>query len=152
TIDNDLPTGVAAGPAYGQPGQIITLGGTVSDPTPYISDVQVSVGNGAWQEAPFAQPVNNFGATQGLAYDWKATNHDGSHTFRVRGVDAVGHVGNPSAPTTIIVDGVLPGATSLNTGNPVFRAAAGDNGSFLVPLQGNATDDRSGVDYVEVLM
>ncbi|NUM44642.1 MAG: hypothetical protein HUU38_08030, partial [Anaerolineales bacterium] len=152
TIDNDLPLAEGSGPFYIQPGQTIILGGTSSDPTSYITAVEVSVDNGNWVTASFLPPQTKTGSEQAWAYAWTAPEEDGNHSFRVRATDAVGWVGNPSAPNPILVDGIAPNGTPTDPGNPVVRAAAGENGAFLVPLDGAATDDRAGIDFVEVLM
>lgn len=54
-----------------------------------ISAVQVSVDSGAWQDAELSAPVNTDLWRQWV-WQWDAT--PGSHTLRVRAVDAGGHV------------------------------------------------------------
>ena len=80
TIDNDLPTAQAAGPQYIQPGQTLVFGGTVSDPTSYLTRAQVSVDNGAWNDAGLDAPVSTAGGSQGWAFAWTAPNVDGDHS------------------------------------------------------------------------
>ncbi len=151
TVDNDLPTASITSPtAYLQPNDSLVVGGTASDPTSYITSVEVSIDGGAWQPASFAAPISTRGSTQGWAYTYSAPSTDGTHLLRSRTTDAVGIVSPQSAPMTIHVDSVPP-TLARNTSTDVnSRAIAGTNNRWLVPLSGTVSDDRAGVDYVDV--
>jgi hypothetical protein len=155
-VDAGAPASAAGGygdGAYVTGNTIHTIGGFASD-TPAgagsgVARVEVSINNGAWEQAAGAET---------WAYNLAVA--EGAYTVRSRAVDAVGNEETPGAGITFIADGTPPvltiqamGATPIVPG----RTATGD---WSVTLTGTAGDpaagDRpgSGVDptSVEVLL
>ncbi|MFZ9018180.1 MAG: hypothetical protein ACO23O_14430, partial [Ilumatobacteraceae bacterium] len=109
------------------------IGGTATDGAGSgIGRVEVSVNGGEWV------------AADGLeAWVAPLVVIDGEYSIRTRAVDRVGNVGEPSAPTVLVVDGAAP-AVSMDPLDDVV-APTGAGGRRAVSLSGTVTDDASGL-------
>ncbi|MCB0189949.1 MAG: hypothetical protein KDE31_37015, partial [Caldilineaceae bacterium] len=139
TIDSDLPNlpALTQG-AFVQPDRTVIIGGTASDPTSYVAQVDVNVDGSGFTPATgtglWAFPVDIPGGA------------NGGIPIAVRATDAVNN--SNAANFDLTVDGVAPDVTvNLNPGElrQVRRNAAGD---WTLALSGTATDNLAGVGSV----
>ncbi len=141
TIDSDQPAipALTAG-SFVQPGYTVIIGGTASDPTSYVSRVDVQVGAGAFAAATGASA---------WAFPVDIPNTPtGSVPITVRAADAVNNT--RSANFNLTIDGVAPAlAVDLSAGaqRRVQRNADGD---WTLSLSGTAADALAGIDSVTV--
>ncbi|NJK82171.1 MAG: hypothetical protein HC914_20885, partial [Chloroflexaceae bacterium] len=151
TIDADLPTATVDSVREGAylplpQGGTLILGGSASDRTSQIDRVEVSLSGGPFEAATGAE-----------AWSYALALTEGVHQLRSRAIDVVGHVGNPSAPRTFLVDGTPPQVTFDAPADPI-GAVQNRVGDWLIDLSGSATDPTidgspgSGVQLVEVLL
>src|SRR5262249_54207715 len=136
TIAGGRPTSSDGGLSNGQyiqGNQIQTIGGSASDPTSYITGVDVNVNNGGWQPASGA-------AT--WAYNLAVT--EGTYTIQSRATDVVGNVETPTTGITVTADATPPhltlGPPSTRPIKPTRKAA----GQWVVALSGTASDPAIG--------
>ncbi|MCE7989828.1 MAG: hypothetical protein DYG89_52445, partial [Caldilinea sp. CFX5] len=139
TVDNDQPTASVTSVSNNQTVQggsstaprIQLIGGTASDPTSTIAQVEVSVNNGPWQVANGAE-----------SWTFALSLTDGVYQIRTRATDAVGNVGAPSTAMTLNADGTAP-QMSIDLEHPkkFFRRA--DRGIYVV-LEGVIQERGSG--------
>ena len=150
SIDNDRPTSQLTSSQYVQAGGFRTIGGTATDPTSYVTGVEVQVvgqtgfaaatGAGAW------------------AYVWQVPNDNRQVQIQSRATDAVGFVENPPASTTVLVDATPPNLTTGQPGNPILPAKRDAEYRWTLALNGTVNDPTivgqpgSGVQAVEVLV
>ncbi len=152
-VDNDKPTTTISGGQYLQPGQSLVLSGVATDTTSYMTAVSRSASTTApGRRPPSIRRSHPTAPLRAGRSRWVAPSSDGIYTIRARSTDAVGNVGDPSTPLTVIVDSVLPEVTTDITGNPSVRAAAGPDQQWLIALSGTATDNSAGVDHVEAMI
>jgi hypothetical protein len=142
TIDNDDPDAPLLTLGYFvQPDTHVVIGGTASDPTSYIAQVEVSVDGGAFSPAAGASA---------WAFTVAIPNAPSGSTIPivVRATDAVGHT--RSANFSLTIDGAAPTATvDLAPGSirTLRRNAAGD---WTLTLSGTANDALAGIGSVTV--
>ena len=136
TIDADKPESTIEGLSnnqYIQGKQILTIGGSAEDTTSYVTGVEASINNGAWQAASGA-------AT--WAYNLALT--EGAYTIKSRATDVAGNVETPGAGITVIADATAPqltlGALSAKPIKPTRNA----NGQWTIALSGTASDPAIG--------
>ncbi|MFZ0546257.1 MAG: LamG-like jellyroll fold domain-containing protein, partial [Candidatus Promineifilaceae bacterium] len=149
-IDGDLPTALVLSPSadeYVTGLSALQISGSASDPTSYVTAVEVQIDGGAWQSAS---------GTESWSYTIPAgTLGNGLHSIGARATDTVGHTGNTSS-IEFIVDDSAPNV-DISTQGPI-RPFLDDQGRWLVSLGGTAADGTvgtqagSGLISVEVLM
>ena len=152
TIDADAPASAVTSPAnltYLQAGSTFIIGGNASDPTSYISSVEVSADGGAWQPAEGAEA---------WAYAYAVPSAEGQHTLLSRATDAVGNVESAAGSIAIISDGTPPGLSTSIPNGIILPATQNPSQNWTIPLTGTAVDPAagsnagSGVQWVEVLV
>ena len=137
TIDNDLPDvpALTLG-AFVQPGYTVIIGGTASDPTSYVAQVDVKRQQGGFSAAtgtalwafPVAIPNTPTGAVP----------------ITVRAADAVNNTN--TAAFNLTIDGVSPALTvGLNPGD-LRRVRRNASGAWTLPISGTVTDALAGFD------
>lgn len=113
TVDGDQPTASITSLANGATVQggsstaprLLVIGGTASDPTSAIAQVEVSVNNGPWQVAEGAE-----------SWSFALPLADGAYQIRTRATDVVNNVQSSVAPITLYADGTAPQmALDVNT-------------------------------------
>ncbi|MFZ0546708.1 MAG: LamG-like jellyroll fold domain-containing protein [Candidatus Promineifilaceae bacterium] len=149
-IDADAPTATVLAPtanAYVSGLSALELSGSASDPTSYVTAVEVQIDGGSWLPAS---------GTENWSYAIPAgTLSDGLHTASARATDVVGFTGTGST-IQFIVDDNAPDTTILTPA--LMRPIRDEAGRWLVPLNGTASDPvagsqpGSGVFSVEVLL
>ena len=121
--------------AFVQPGRTVIIGGTASDPTSYVAQVDVKVDSAAFAPATGA-------ALWSFPVDIPNTS-TGAVPITVRASDAVSNTS--SADFSLNIDSVSPALTvSLNPGDlrQVRRNAAG---AWTLPISGTVTDALAGI-------
>jgi hypothetical protein len=119
-------------------GGSFVLGGSASDPTSWVTAVEVSSDGGTtWQ--PTTLLDNEW------SYVWAPTT-DGNYTLQARATDYHGQRSS-SAPISVRVDNTAPSVTTNLLNNTVVRPLAG---SEKVLLSGNASDNLVGLMAVQV--
>lgn len=150
SIDNDLPSSQLTSGQYVQAGGFRTIGGTATDPTSYVAEVEVQIvgqtgfalatGAGTW------------------AYTWQVPTGDSRVEIQSRATDAVGFVQNPPASTVVLVDATPPNLTTGQPGNPILPAKRGADARWTLALNGTVSEPNiagqpgSGIQSVEVLV
>jgi hypothetical protein len=135
TIDSDDPDApVLTLGAFVQPGNTVIIGGTASDPTSYISLVEVSVNGGSFSTAT---------GTGLWAFPVAIPNATGAVPIAVRVTDAVNHV--TTASFNLTIDGVSPDlAVNLNAGD-FRRVRRNATGAWSLRMSGTAADSLAGM-------
>jgi hypothetical protein len=136
TIDADRPSSTIGGLSNGQyiqGNQIQTIGGGASDPTSYVTGVDVNVNNGGWQAASGA-------AT--WAYNLAVT--EGAYTIQSRATDVAGNVETPGAGITVIADATPPQVTLGALSTKPIKPTRNASGEWSVALSGSAADPAIG--------
>lgn len=138
-VDADAPTsrvttfddGIAV---RGEPGgtQTVIVGGTASDPTSNVTQVEVSV-NGE----PF-QP-----ASGGASWTFPLELGEGVYTIRTRATDAAGNVETPGPLHTLIVDATPPQVELASIRQPVLPRRLA-TGQWVIALSGSIADPAIG--------
>lgn len=139
TIDSDQPSlpALTQG-AFVQPNRTVVIGGTASDPTSYIAQVEVAVNGSGYSPAT---------GTNLWAFNVDTPN-SGTVPIAVRTFDAV----NNSNSTTfnLTVDGTAPSlSVNLNPGE-IHRVQRNAQNQWTLPLSGSATDAVAGIASVTV--
>ncbi|MEZ4615833.1 MAG: LamG-like jellyroll fold domain-containing protein [Caldilineaceae bacterium] len=111
--------------------QIHVIGGNASDVTSGVAGVEVAV-NGLYQPASGAEA---------WAYQWPVS--EGVYTLQSRAVDAVGNMGDPSPPITVIADATAPAITFDAPGGTVVPTRSSD-GRWSFSLSGTVADPAIG--------
>ena len=141
TIDSDQPSlpALTQG-AFVQPGRTVIIGGTASDPTSYIAQVDVSVNGGTFSAAT---------GTGLWAFPVEIPNiPSGAVPVTVRAADAVNNTN--SAGFNLNIDGVTPALTvALNPGE-ARQVRRNASGAWTLRLSGTATDNLAGIDTLTV--
>lgn len=141
TIDSDQPSlpALTQG-SFVQPGNTVIIGGTASDPTSYIAQVDVSVNGGAFSAAT---------GTGLWAFPVAIPNiPNGAVPVTVRAADAVNNIN--SANFNLTIDGVAPLLTvALNLGE-ARQVRRNASGAWTLRLSGTATDNLAGIDTLTV--
>lgn len=154
TIDADQPTAAVASLQDGRivqgssSGTTLIIGGTAADPTSLVERVEVSVNAGPWQ------------AAEGKAsWTFGLQMTEGRYAVRVRAIDAVGNVGQASAPITVIADATGPSGSITTPSAPLVptRAANGDwsvqiTGTLIDQVRGQGLQAGVNPESVEVLL
>ena len=140
TIDRNRPnstiTSLANGDVLNVTGTLI-IGGESRDNT-FVTQIDISVDNGAWQEAE---------GVETWTYSWDTSAlSEGNHTIRARATDAGGNVETSFASVTVNIDRTSP---ALTTDAPPQKANQGGQ-NWVVPLSGTLSDANP--DTVEVLL
>lgn len=143
-VDTDLPIATVGALSNGQPllgDTVHTIGGNASDDTSGVARVEVSINGGPWEAAS---------GSASWAYNLSVT--EGNYVIRVRAIDNVGNVGNPSAPLTVVADKVAPTVSLTGLTAAPRKPTLNANGQWVTTLGGTAADDRAGLtgDAVEV--
>ncbi len=137
TVDNDLPTSRLIGCGFVAAGGVRVLGVDASDPTSYVSRVQVQIDDGDW-----------FDATRDgdyWAFEWDVPTEEGPHTIRARATDGVGWDQSPDSEFIVYVDATPPQvATDLVEGQ-LLVAGRNRHGHWAIPTSGTATDPSVGM-------
>ena len=137
-IDNDLPASTLTGSGYVQADGFRIIGGTATDPTSYISQVEVQVvGQTGWETATGAEI---------WAYTWAVPATEGRYTIQTRATDAVGWQESPVNSQQVIVDGNYPIISTGQTGNPILPVGRDITYRWTLPLSGTAIDPAVGPD------
>jgi len=141
TVDGDQPTAsltslpnaaTVQGGSSAAP-RILVIGGTATDPTSSVGQVEVSVNNGAWQVADGAE-----------SWTFALPLTDGQYEIRTRATDAVGNIQTNLATITLFADGTLPQmsvTTDLAVARRTFRTI---DARYNLLLQGSARDPATG--------
>ncbi|MDY7076379.1 MAG: LamG-like jellyroll fold domain-containing protein [Chloroflexota bacterium] len=155
TIDADDPitstiTSLSDGQYVQGTGETLIVGGIAQDLTSNIGSVEISLDSGAWEAATGAES---------WAYAWQVPASAGSHTFRTRASDVVGHVFTETTDTTVIVDAHPPDLSTPISDGDIVTATRSESGRWTVPLTGAAQDllepggdPGSGVRSVQALL
>ena len=136
TIDNDLPDApqLTLG-QFVQPGNTVIIGGAASDPTSYISLVDVAVGGGTPNPAT---------GTSLWAFPVAIPNTPtGNVPITVRALDAVSNT--RSANFSLTIDGVPPVLTTDLTAGALRQVRRNAAGEWTLRLTGTATDALAGM-------
>ena len=141
-IDADDPTS-SLSTQFAPAGRTILLGGAASDPTSYITKVEVQIDNGAWQVASSVGAPPRGNAAYAWALEWAVPASEGPHTIRTKATDAVGHLQPTVSTFTLYVDGQTPTVTA-NVPTGIVAARKNDDNRWSVTLGGTATDPGSG--------
>ncbi|RLC77612.1 MAG: hypothetical protein DRI81_08290, partial [Chloroflexi bacterium] len=141
TIDRNKPnstiTSLANGAVLNITGALV-IGGEARDNT-FVTQVDISVDGGAWQQADGAET---------WTYSWDTSAlPEGNHTIRARTTDAGGNVETSFASVTVNIDRTPP---ALTANTPPQKANQDGDGNWLVPLSGTLSDANP--DTVEVLL
>ena len=140
-LDGDAPiihiTSIRSGDILRRPpeGTTLILGGDASDPTSWVTKVEVSTG-GAYSTTD---------QTSEWAYAWQLPA-DGVYTINARATDLFGNIGTATPITNVIVDGTAPTATLSWVGTIFARPSA----SNTLTLSGASSDNLSGLNVVDV--
>ncbi|RME42966.1 MAG: hypothetical protein D6791_16585, partial [Chloroflexi bacterium] len=86
TIDDDLPASSLTSGQYVAADGFRVIGGEATDPTSYVKQVEVRIGQSDFKPAK---------GTEVWAYTWAVPKAEGRYTIQTRATDAVGHVENP---------------------------------------------------------
>ena len=141
TIDDDPPNvpALTLG-AFVQPGNTAIIGGTATDPTSYVAQVDVSVNGGSFITATgsalWAFPVEIPDTPTGVV------------PIVVRATDAVGHSATTNYDLTI--DSVPPVLTVDLSAGDVRRVRRNASGAWTLRLAGNVSDALAGFDSLSV--
>ena len=136
-IDDDAPSGTLLTQIV-RAGAINIIGGTATDPTSYITKVEVNVNNGGWVTAA----GNDTARSGAWAFAWDAPSASGAYPVLVKATDAVGNIGS-AAQFTIYVDDLAPTVTATAP-TARFAARKDDQQRWVVDISGTATDPGSG--------
>jgi hypothetical protein len=140
TIDSDLPTAQITAVQNNEiVGPGLVIGGTASDATSGVDLVEVSINNGPWTAAQGAN-----------SWAFSLAGQNGAISLRVRAMDRVGNIGNPSAPINLTVDSVAP-AVTVNAPAGTIKPTKNANSRWQVNLTGTASD-ASGIKPDSVLV
>ncbi len=136
TIDNDDPyTSTLTLGEFVQPGRQVVIGGNTSDPTSYISLVEVSVNNGAFEAAE---------GTEFWAYTLDIPDiASGSVPIQVRATDAVSHT--TVTDFDLVIDGTSPEASIDLTNGDVKTVRRNADGAWTLALNGSSSDALAGI-------
>ncbi len=148
TIDNDPPTSALA--SYFVPPNVTTiLGGTASDPTSFITRVQVAIDGAPFRGADISgcAQSGNGSCVWAFAYDVPAA--DTTHTVEVRATDAAGNVQTTPTKQALYVDALAPRVTA-NLPSGIVKAPTDANRLLVLPLNGSAVDPGSGPNVSKV--
>ena len=143
TVDAEPPLATFSSPVNGAvlKGDSLVVGGTASDPTSWVTAVQVDLADGQGWQTP-----------SGLG-PWQATwmlPSDGVYTLQARATDYVGHQSNASQ-VSVTVDNTAPAASlALNNGDFIADIDPYETGGARVTLSGSASDNLSGLDRIQV--
>jgi hypothetical protein len=155
TIDADDPTistitSLSDGQYVQGTGETLIIGGIAQDLTSNIESVEVRLDGGAWEPATGAES---------WAYAWQVPASAGSHTFRTRATDVVGHTFTEASDLTVIVDAYPPEVSTPIANNAIVTATDRADGRWTVSLYGTVQDllelggdPGSGVRSVQVLL
>ena len=143
TVDADQPSSTIQLSAYTRAGGYLIIGGSASDPTSYISRVEISADQGASYETTLC---NGVPCAETWAYTWARPGVEGRHTLYTRAVDAVGNVEDPPHSYTVIVDGQPPNLPPTMPGNPIQRSRQNNDLHWTVELYGTVADPPVGAD------
>lgn len=145
-VDNDLPTAEVTSPGQVVPGSTVSpvdvvIGGSAADATSGVAAVEVSVNGGQWNPA-----------TGTDAWSFRLPVHDGTVEVRSRAIDAVGNVGEASAPFDVTVDGVAPEVEAQGPAGAIIAPDVAADGRRSVPLAGQVAENGSGLASLEVAL
>ncbi|MCP4542733.1 MAG: hypothetical protein GY832_36890 [Chloroflexi bacterium] len=155
TIDADDPTtstitSLSDGQYVQGTGETLIIGGVAQDPTSNIGSVEVRIDGGTWEPATGAES---------WAYAWSVPASAGTHVFRTRATDVVGHTYTEASDLTVIVDAYAPDISTPITNNAIVTATDRADGRWTVFLYGTVQDlleldgdSGSGVRSVQVLL
>ncbi len=137
-VDGDKPTAsvtslqdgeiVLGRNSSAEPPSVIIIGGSASDATSGVAQVEVRINNGAWELASGKE-----------TWAYALTAFTGSYIIETRATDNVGNVSSVSAPVTIHTDYRAPQMT-MTAIPPVIRPQRNDDGRFFITLTGNVAD------------
>ncbi|MFN8333457.1 MAG: LamG-like jellyroll fold domain-containing protein, partial [Saprospiraceae bacterium] len=141
TIDSDPPSVPALTQGtFVQPGNTVIIGGTASDPTSYIAEVDVSVNGGAFSPATgtgvWAFPVDIPNQPSGIV------------PINVRAADAVNNTN--SASYDLRIDGVAPTLSVVLTPGDVRQVRRNARGEWSLLLNGTVSDNLAGIESLTV--
>ncbi|NNJ12811.1 DUF11 domain-containing protein [Chloroflexales bacterium ZM16-3] len=156
TIDADRPTADTATTAV-RSSAINIIGGTASDPTSYISRVQVSIDGGAFTDADISDCRQSGNAPCAWAFAWDVPAGSATYAVAVKATDAVGNEQVQATVSNVGIDDLAPSVTSGVAGNPIVAAGKNADDQWTLPLSGSASDPgsgstSSGLDRVEVMV
>jgi uncharacterized repeat protein (TIGR01451 family) len=137
TVDNDLPTSHLIGSGFVAAGGVRVLGVDASDPTSYVSRVQVQIDDGDW-----------FDATRDGDYwvfEWDVPTEEGPHTIRARATDGVGWDQSPDSEFIVYVDATPPQVATDLVEDQLLVAGRNRHGHWAIPTSGTATDPSVGM-------
>ncbi|NJM05068.1 hypothetical protein HC891_00790, partial [Candidatus Gracilibacteria bacterium] len=120
------------------------IGGTASDLSSEVAQIDVSVNGGAFVRAE-----------GGATWTFALTLDAGNHTIRTRATDAAGNQETPGAGISVTVDGTAPqGSFAANLSQEVQTVRRLSSGEWLLALSGTLSDNGSGIDpdSVQVLL
>ena len=134
TVDTDAPIASVTAPpnnSYIQGGNplVTIIGGSASDLTAGVGQVEVNVNNGGWQLA-----------TGDEAWSYPLAVTEGAYTIQARATDAAGTVGAPSPAITIIADATAPDLTLNDLGTTPMLPTRNGAGQWTVNLAGTVSD------------
>ena len=142
TIDDDNPTS-SLSTQFVPAGRTVMIGGSASDPTSYITQVEVQIDGGPWQVATPVGVTPRGNAAYPWALAWAVPPTEGAHTVRTRATDAVGHLQPTVTTATLYVDAQAPTVTANMPAN-IVAASRGEDNRWSITLGGTATDPGSG--------
>ena len=151
TVDNDNPAATLFNPTFVAPGVTYILGGEASDPTSYVTRVEIRIGAGAWQDTTVPVLTGGNGISV-WSYDWGTSSTEGVFAVTLRVTDVVGHVQEMPAET-ISVDAKPPFLTTSLNGNPIVAIERNQDQRWTIPIDGTAFEPglaTSGAVAVEV--
>lgn len=140
TIDDDNPD--AATLIVGNfivPDRSVVVGGKASDPTSYITTVEVSIDGGAFQPATGAEM---------WAFEWDVPAGDATYTIDVRSTDAVGN--STVTRFNAVTDNVPPALTITQATDSRVPLRRDANNKWVFDLDGTVSDATSGVEQVTI--
>jgi Ca2+-binding RTX toxin-like protein len=136
TVDGDQPASAIGGLSDGQHiqgNQVLTIGGSASDPTSYITGVDLNVNGGGWQ------PASGAGT---WAYNLAVA--EGGYAVQTRATDAAGNVEAPGAGITLIADATPPQLALTGLAATPIRPTRNAADQWTVTLSGSASDPSAG--------
>jgi hypothetical protein len=144
-VDVDNPNVTLDAPVNGQllRGSSYVVGGTASDPTSWVSSVQVDLGTGSFVNATDISANHLFGQ---WAKTWILPT-DGIYTLRSRSIDYLSHLSSiKSIAVTVdntppVINFPFPNRSVVRSNNPI---------SLSIPLSGTVSDNLSGVKILQL--